>query len=222
MNRKSTGTTSGPGGHPGQFEPGPPVDWDSRYREGDTPWDKGRPHPGMERFWERMGLRGRGLVPGCGTGWDAIELARRLGRGGSVTGLDLSPRALRMARDRDLDGAVKWVEGDFFEMDEADLEGPYDWVFEHTCFCAIPPAARSRYFAAVCRWLRPGGLLAGFFFTGLEDDGRGPPWGVDAAALEALFEPAFESIAVDRSDPTFPGREGEETFRMWRYRGGPV
>jgi len=42
--------------------------------------------------------------------------------------------------------SVEFVLGDFL----ADaVPGPYDWIFEHTLFCAIDPARRDDYVNAV-------------------------------------------------------------------------
>jgi len=36
----------------------------------------------------------------------------------------------------------------------------FDWIFEHTLFCAIDPSERELYVKAVLRWLKPGALIA--------------------------------------------------------------
>ncbi|HEX8296725.1 MAG TPA: thiopurine S-methyltransferase, partial [Chthoniobacteraceae bacterium] len=64
------------------------TDWESHYQQGDTPWEKGGPSPGLVDFLAAEPVTGRVLVPGCGFGHDV----RALSAGGAdVLGVDLSP-----------------------------------------------------------------------------------------------------------------------------------
>ena len=49
------------------------TDWEKRYTEKDTPWDKGEPAPGLVDWLKSQNLDPdiRVLVPGCGCGHDA-------------------------------------------------------------------------------------------------------------------------------------------------------
>ena len=51
----------------------------------------------------------------------------------------------------------------------------FDWVFEHTLFCAIDPAERDEYVRAVLRWLKPNGQYLAVNY--LIPDEAGPPFG---------------------------------------------
>ena len=53
------------------------TDWEERYRQADTPWDKGVAHPAVVRWLaEHPGrMTGAVLVPGCGLGHDARAIA---------------------------------------------------------------------------------------------------------------------------------------------------
>ena len=67
-------------------------------------------------------------------------------------GLDITPSAVEGARAQtpaELSNA-SFVEGDFLNDDP---DEPYDFLFEHTCFCAIDPSQRDAYAAAAARWL---------------------------------------------------------------------
>ena len=70
------------------------MDWNRRYEENDTPWDKGEAHPVLRDMLAHDALSGRVLVPGCGSGHDVRELARH---GLEVVGLDVAPLALERA-----------------------------------------------------------------------------------------------------------------------------
>jgi demethylmenaquinone methyltransferase/2-methoxy-6-polyprenyl-1,4-benzoquinol methylase len=65
-------------------------------------------HRWRERAADLAGLEpgGRALDVACGTGDLAIELARRVGPAGAVTGADFSQQMLERARDKS--GAVAW------------------------------------------------------------------------------------------------------------------
>ena len=111
-------------------------DWEGSYGRGETPWDKGAPSPGLVAYLAENEVRGRVLVPGCGLGHDVRALARG---GAEVEGLDISPTAVARAREFPPAGSEKYRHGDLFAL-ERDLVGAFDWVWEHTCFCAIEPA----------------------------------------------------------------------------------
>ena len=75
--------------------------------------------------------RGRVLVPGCGFGHDVRAWVEA---GFEAHGLDIAPSAVTGARAQtpaELSNA-SFVEGDFLNDDP---EEPYDFLFEHTCFC---------------------------------------------------------------------------------------
>jgi demethylmenaquinone methyltransferase/2-methoxy-6-polyprenyl-1,4-benzoquinol methylase len=62
---------------------------------------------GLDAAWRRAAVRASGLRPGmaavdvaCGSGALTRELARAVGAAGTVIGIDVSPRMLRVARDR--------------------------------------------------------------------------------------------------------------------------
>jgi hypothetical protein len=84
-------------------------------------------------------------------------------------------------------------------------------VWEHTCFCAIPPSLRESYAATVAALLEPGAMLVGVFFTDIrDDDGQGPPWNCMLPELQRLFGEHFQIESLPYDHRTFPGREGEE------------
>lgn len=179
--------------------------------EGDTPWDKGAAHPVLADLLTENVLRGRVLVPGCGSGHDVRALA---GAGLEVVGLDIAPLALERARAFAKAGAETYRIADLFEL-PPDMRGAFDGVFEHTCFCAIDPARRADYVAAVSSALRPGGRLLAVFYAEPEHDGDGPPFGCRPEELDVLFGGVFRLLAERRGFPTFLHREGRELLRLF-------
>ena len=188
------------------------MDWNRRYAENDTPWDKGGAHPVLRDMLVHGALRGRILVPGCGTGHDVRELARL---GLSVTGLDIAPLALERAREHDKVSDETYELGDFFALPPG-AQGSFDGLFEHTCFCAIDPARRADYVRAAAAALKPGGRLLAVFFTDPDNDGEGPPHGCTREELDGLFGRDFRLLEEHREIPTFPERHGQELLRLYQ------
>lgn len=188
-----------------------PTDWETRYQTGDMPWEKGAPSPGLVDFLAAHPElpRGRVLVPGCGTGHDARAWATA---GFDVTGMDLAPSAVRLARERSagVPGALDFVAGDFLHDRP---EEPFDWLFEHTLFCAIDPQHRDAYCQAVQRWLRPGGWFLAVHY--LIDDRDGPPFGTTEPEVRERFAGEFELLA-DWVPRSYPNRQGLERMFWWR------
>src|SRR5580658_5037416 len=101
-------------------------DWETRYKTGDMPWEKGEASPGLVDFLAgHPGLkRGTVLVPGCGSGHDARVWA---GAGFTVTGYDLAPSAIRLSieRTRAAGLSAEFVLGDFLTDNPP---RPFDWI----------------------------------------------------------------------------------------------
>ncbi len=187
------------------------MDWNIRYAEGDTPWDKGHAHPVLREPLVRGMLEGRVLVPGCGTGHDVRELARG---GLEVTGLDVAPLAIERAHEHPPVARETYVRGDLFGL-PASFRGAFDGVFEHTCFCAIDPVRRADYAQAIASVLRSGGRLLAVFYAEPDNDGEGPPFGCTPRELDALFKDGFRLLEERRVFPTFAGREDRELLRLF-------
>jgi len=186
------------------------MDWNLRYVEGDTPWDKGDTHPALDVEMARDALAGRVLVPGCGTGHDVRALAAR---GLDVTGLDIAPLALEKARAHAPVGGEQYLLADLFAL-PAGLENSFDGIFEHTCFCAIEPSQRSGYVEAVASLLRSGGRLLAVFFLDPGNGGDGPPFGCTREEIDELFGRHFRLLDERANIPTHPEREGRELLRL--------
>lgn len=189
-------------------------EWESRYQSGETPWNKGTPSPGLVDFLENESLTGKVLVPGCGFGHDvrAISSAQN-----EVIGLDLAPSAISEAQKFPTVAGESYLFGDLFDLPDA-LRGSFDWVWEHTCFCAIDPSRREDYAMAVSGALKSGGhLLAIFYLDPGEPDGT-PPFGVTLQELDALFGEKFELVREWMPARNYSTREGKEWMRLLRRR----
>jgi len=204
----NSASPSGPPGS-GSKPASDPVDWEARYLAGDTPWDKGCAAPPLTDFLTRHPITGRVLVPGCGPGHDVRAIAIQ---GAEVTGLDLSETALRFARSFPPAGSETYEQGDLFALPK-EWDGRFDWVVEHTCFCAIPPVRRADYVGAISRVLKPGGHFLAIFFLdpGVE---QGPPHGATKEEISGLFDHDFELLEEWIPEKNFEGREGQELCQL--------
>ena len=214
--------------------------WEQRYRANDMPWEKGAPSPGLVDFLAANPdlKRGTVCVPGCGLGHDAREFARH---GFEVFGFDLAPSAIALAngtpasdparpvgvqasacsgdtRKRELQhagtvpGALNFFHADFLR---AAPPQHFDWIFEHTLFCAIQPAERDDYVRAVLKWLKPGGIY--LVVNYIECDPDGPPFPTTRAEQLERFSPHFDLIA-DWIPRSYLNRENRERMFWWRRK----
>lgn len=193
--------------------------WEARYLSGDTRWDKGVPAPGLIEFLQaRPELpRGSVAVPGCGSGHDARAWCDF---GFNARGFDIAPGAIRLALQRTeawRTTAPAGTPAPSFSLCDFLRDNPpfrFDYVFEHTLFCAIQPAERGAYVEALLRWLKPRGdyLAVNYIVC----DGK-PPFPVSRAELWARFRPRFHLIDqwVPRS---YHNRAGRELMCWWRRK----
>jgi cyclopropane fatty-acyl-phospholipid synthase-like methyltransferase len=190
--------------------------WEARYEAKDMPWEKGEASPGLVDFLEAHSSlpRGKVCVPGCGTGHDVRAWADA---GFQAIGCDIAPSAVRLATERTKARGLKarFKLADFLR-DPAPAR--FDWIFEHTLFCAIQPDERDDYVRAVLRWLKPKGQYLAVNY--LIPDKDGPPFGTTRAELWKRFSPHFDLLQewVPRS---YPNRTGLELMLWWRRKARP-
>ncbi len=197
------------------------MDWNARYLEKDTPWDKGYATPVLDEIHARhpgLPSERKVVVPGCGPGHEARWLASH---GAYTTGLDISPLAVGQAQALDPGGSVKFAVADFLDP-ATPFRGSFDQLWEHTCFCALDPSMREAYVAAARNILQPGGLIVGIFFINpeMEVGENGPPFGIKGVALELLWKEAdFEIIDSWIPAAGFDGRTGRERVMILKKIG---
>jgi methyl halide transferase len=209
-NSASHSEPAGSAGDP-DSRPPDPVDWEARYQAGDTPWDEGYAAPALTEFLSRHPIFGEVLVPGSGPGHDVRALATH---GARVTGLDLSSTAIAIARSYPNTGGEHYVQENLFTL-PASWNDRFDWVFEHTCFCAIPPSLRGEYVRAIGAALKPGGHFFAIFYLNPAAT-SGPPHGVSLENIAELFQHDFELLEEWLPQDAFEGRAGREICQLWR------
>jgi len=150
-------------------------------------WDIGRPQRAFVALAEAGLIRGPVLDVGCGTGELSLFLARR---GLDVLGIDLSPRAIRRAREK-----ARWrrVDAHFLVWDALALPrlAAAGFAFETVVDCAmfhvLGGAERERFVDGLRDVVRPGGCY--FVLGDARTDDR-TAYGVTPAELRARFERA--------------------------------
>jgi SAM-dependent methyltransferase len=188
--------------------------WEQRYQRQQTPWNICQPAPPLVSFYQQnasMMSVGNMIVVGCGHGHDAAYFAYK---GFDVTGLDFVPEALLHAEAR-YGQQVKWVEGNLFQLPEH-LIHQFDYVVEHTCFCAIHPEDRQQYAHAVSTLLKPQGVFLGLFWAFVDPDG--PPWPSHEDELKSLFDPYFQIETLSRPQNSIQSRLNQELLGFFRKR----
>jgi methyl halide transferase len=147
--------------------------WNDRYREGNLPWDTGRPSSELQTFLRQNAIRPcRALEIGCGTGTNSVWLAQQ---GFEVTGLDVSPLAVEQAEKRARAAGVKvnFLAADVLHL--PGLDGAFGFFFDRGCYHAVRRTAPAGYAPAVARHLTAGArglILAG---NAREPHDPGPP-----------------------------------------------
>jgi SAM-dependent methyltransferase len=117
--------------------------FDLMYRLGFAPWERRN----VEQTWKpelegRNALsHGRALDVGCGSGRDAVYLAKH---GWQVTGVDFAETGLKAAKQRAQEEGVevRWVKGDVAELGRLGLASGYDLLYDFGCIHLLPDAGR--------------------------------------------------------------------------------
>ena len=170
-------------------------DWNTRYARGDTPWDCGVASHELCRVVTEQPIRPcRTLEMGCGTGNDAVHLARL---GFAVTAFDVAPLAIQRAQAKAAAAGVtvRWLTADLRRM--PDLGPPFDFVFDSGFYHCVRRELLGELLTLLERATRPGSLwltLAGNANDPQPQD-RGPPR-LRAAELCGELEPLFAVVQL--------------------------
>ncbi|TDD00228.1 class I SAM-dependent methyltransferase [Nonomuraea deserti] len=180
------------------------------YLSGRPPWDNGVPAPELVDTVEGPDALppGRALDLGCGTGTNAVYLARH---GWDVVGVDLIDRAIEQARAK-ADAAGQRAEllcGDVTRLDERAVGHGFSLFFDLSCYCGIPRHRRDAYAAGITRRAVPGARLLMF---GYGPEGFDDGWsGVTADEMRTRF------TGWDLTDVT-PGTNAVPTYWFTLHR----
>ena len=193
-----------------------PEYWENRYQEKTDRWDLGQAAPPFVSLLDspRSPLPGKVAVLGCGRGYDALLFATH---GFEVTGFDFAPLAIAgaTALAQATGSSAKFLQRDIFDL-PTEFPNYFDYVIEHTCFCAIDPSQRPAYVRLVHSILQPEGELIGLFWAHTRPGG--PPFGTTPDQIQQYFEADFAILSLDRVTNSVPGRQGEEYLGRFRKK----
>ncbi len=191
-----------------------PSYWEDRYQQGTTRWDLGQPAPPFVSWLQAQPapLAGRAIALGCGRGYEALLFAAH---GLQVVGVDFAPSAIATAKALAKKQALsaQFLQRDIFDL-LPEFTSSFDYVIEHTCFCAIDLAQRPAYVQLVRQLLRPGGEVLALFFT--HNRPGGPPFGSTVQEIQQLFTPDFQILELEPVENSVPDRQGEEHWGRLR------
>lgn len=164
--------------------------WQERFEKNETGWDRGGPSPQLLAWLGSGELQpNRVAVPGCGSGWEVAELARR---GFDVVGIDYTAAAVERTRSL---VAAQGLQAEIVQADVLNYQPveKFDAIYEQTCLCALHPDHWFTYSGQLHQWLKPEGSLWVMFMQMIRpaasEEGaiQGPPYHCDINAMRALF-----------------------------------
>ena len=158
------------------------TDWQARYDQGKTGWDRGQASPMLRQWLDSGTLQPCSiLVPGCGRGHEVVALAES---GFQVTAVDFADSAINSVHEQlaRLGLQATIIQADVFMFQPAHR---FDAIYEQTCLCAIDPGRWSDYEQRLSQWLLPQGRLFALFMQ--SDALQGPPFSCSLGAMQKLF-----------------------------------
>jgi ubiquinone/menaquinone biosynthesis C-methylase UbiE len=161
--------------------------WDASYHQGPAPWDIGRPQPAIVRLASQGGFAGAVLDAGCGTGENALHVARL---GLPVLGVDVAETALAIARQKVATVGstinVEFAAADAFQLER--LGRSFKTVLDCGLFHTFDSDERPRYVASLARVTEHDGTLYILCFSNEGPDTGPHP--VRQEELRAAFNPS--------------------------------
>jgi hypothetical protein len=186
-----------------------PAFWDERFASEFTPWDSGGVPQALREFVAaNVSEPLRCLIPGCGSAYELTFLRQS---GWDATAIDFSGAAVAKAVAAAGPLREHVIEADFFTFDRPE---PWQMIYERAFLCAIP---RSMWTQVAARWaqlLAPGALLVGYFY--IDDNAKGPPFGIGRAELDALLLPHFDCVQDAPVGDSIAVFAGKERWMIWQ------
>jgi SAM-dependent methyltransferase len=162
------------------------------------PWDRGVPHQLLVAWADATGLEGAGrraLVVGCGLGEDA-EFVSTFGF--DTIAFDVSASAIRAARRRFPDSAVRYMTADLLDPPPS-WRCAFDLVVESMTLQALPDPPRRDAIPNIGHMVAPGGTL--LVIARARDEGSqpgdGPPWSLTRSEIDALTAAGLEPVRIE-------------------------
>jgi cyclopropane fatty-acyl-phospholipid synthase-like methyltransferase len=168
-------------------------------------WDTGISPPELMDFIDHH-TPGRALDLGCGTGTNAITLAKN---GWRVSGVDFSKRAIHIAQKKAQQGGVHV---DFHIENVTQLKsitGKFNLIVDIGCFHSLPNEKRPVYIQKIDQLLADNGTFLLYVFTSPGPDSSSS--GASDREIQSLCE---KFHVVDRKDSTERGIRPSAWFTL--------
>ncbi len=153
--------------------------FDDHYKEANkelnaVAWAKGETNPLLQEYLENsLATPSKAIVIGCGLGDDAYALYEA---GFDVTAIDISPEAIKWAKERFGDTAIDFRIADLFDLQQ-ELLGKFDFVFEAFTIQSLPLPLRDRVITAIASLMAPKAKVLAVCNAKREGEHfDGPPW----------------------------------------------
>lgn len=187
--------------------------WLKRWKDAETGFHRGKPHPMLVKHWPRLALA-KGcpvFVPLCGKSTDMIWLAER---GHPVIGAELSAIAIDGFFDglnltassehtKKMEvksaGDYRIFQGDILALTPQDV-GDIGAIYDRAALVALPPEMQGDYVDVLTRLLAPGGQVFLVNLTYDQMEMNGPPFSISAATVAQLFSNAFDIECREKND----------------------
>jgi thiopurine S-methyltransferase len=172
-------------------------DWLCRWENGHTGWHQVNGNTALRKFWPRLALGSRVLVPLCGKSPDLLWLAQQ---GLVVTGVELSEIAVRDFFDesgiqfeinktgelmwfQSLEQAITIVCADYFQFSDQ----AFDALYDRASLVALPPQIRPAYIQHTKSLLKPGAAQLLLTLEYDQSKADGPPFSVEPEEVESYW-----------------------------------
>lgn len=168
--------------------------FDSTYT-GTPPWDIGRPQSAFVRLAEAGRIRGSVLDVGCGTGENALFLAKR---NHEVTGVDSSPKAIAKASQKTQERGLHatFLVHDAMRLNE--LGRTFDTVIDSGLFHVFSDHQRIGFVSGLSSVLTPGGMYYMLCFSDRQP-GWGGPRRVSKDEIRSSFSNGWAIESIDEA-----------------------
>ncbi|KAJ7151030.1 S-adenosyl-L-methionine-dependent methyltransferase [Mycena filopes] len=195
-----------------------PHSWNEAWNQKLTPWDAGEIQPPLREVTQSgevpFATTGRALVPGCGSGYDAIYIASELGL--DTLAIDISPIAVSNASKNIPTSLNARCEiHDFFSFTVPDHE-KFDLIYDYTFFVAIPPSRRPEWGTQMNALIKPGGYLITLVFPLDPETDVGPPWFVRPEHYVGPLGDGWEKVVDREPTSSSTGHVGRERLVVWK------
>ena len=189
--------------------------WDAVYADADDPppWVIDEPQPEVVALAERGLLTGRLLDSGCGTGEHSLLAAEH---GATVTGVDISRRAVERARRKAADRGVD------VELAAVDMlgavpfdDGGFETVLDSGVFHSFDGPEQQAYVGNLTRVTKAGGQLHLICFSDLQPGDWGPRR-IPQSEIREVFAEGWEVEELEAATFHLHAQFDPTEVRAWR------